>query len=579
MFTRLRTSRAAGSLSARLLLGLAAVAAVVGCFQAVPTAPPAAGAQEKKAEPADPNVLTLTFTYGSEKKTWITDVTREFNDADKKLPDGRTIRVNAIPLGSGECVEEILDERRETQITSPASGAYVEIGNGRSQKLNKGDLFGKPKYLVRSPVVIAMWKPMAEALGYGKKAVGWADILQLTRDPKGWESVGKPQWGQFKLGHTHPLYSNSGLISVIAEVYASTNGKTDSLTLDDVKKADKFLGDIEKAVVHYGESTGFFSDKMFHNDVGFLNAAVLYENLVIESYDRAKYPNLPAEVVAIYPKEGTFWSDHPVSVVQRPWVSDDHKKAAEVYIDFLLQEGQQKKALKYGFRPGNEKIELAAPLDKAHGIDPAQPRSIMEVPSYEVMEGVIALWKANKKPSNITLVIDVSGSMNEEQKLLNAKKGAREMVAVLGPRDTLSLMVFSSKFTWVKRDVVMDEKGRKEITDEINSLIAQGETALYDSVLEAYQQFQKGPQTEKIGAVIVLTDGEDNKSKLKTVDALLKEIKFDPEKSPTRVYTIAYGSDANRDILKKIADATRAKAYDGDPKTILTIFKDVATFF
>src|SRR5262249_51014736 len=157
------------------------------------------------------------------------------------------------------------------------------------------------------------------------------------------------------------------------------------------------------------------------------------------------------EVVAIYPKEGTFWSDHPLSVVQRPWVTDAHKKAAEAYAEFLLQDAQQKKAMKYGFRPGVEKIELAAPLDRAHGIDPGQPRLIMEVPPYEVMEAVIDLWKANKKPSHLALVMDVSGSMNEEQKLLNAKKGAREMVAQLGPRDTLSLMVFSNNFTWVKK--------------------------------------------------------------------------------------------------------------------------------
>jgi Ca-activated chloride channel family protein len=574
MFARLRNAGPLAWLPAALLSVLAAV----GCFQ-VGQQPAAAVGQESKKAEADPNVVELTFTYGSEKKSWIEDVTKEFNGAGKKLPDGRTVRVNAVPLGSGECVEEILDGRRETHLTSPASGAYVEIGNGRSQKKKEGDLLGKPKYLVRSPVVIGMWKPMAEALGYGKKPIGWADVLDLARDPKGWEKAGKAQWGQFKLGHTHPLYSNSGLISVLAEVYASTNGKNDGLTLDDVKKAGKFLEDIERSVVHYGESTGFFANQMFSNDMGYLSAAVMYENLVIESYDRAKHPNVAAEVVAIYPKEGTFWSDHPVCVVQRKWVTDDHKKAAEIYTDYLLQEAQQKKALKYGFRPGVEKVELAAPLDKAHGIDPAQPRLVMEVPPYDVMEAVIALWKEHKKPANITLVIDVSGSMNEEQKLLNAKKGAREMVGMLGPRDTLSLLVFSSKFAWVKQDVKMDDKGRKEMTDEINTLIAQGETALYDSVLEAYQRLEKNPAPDKISAVVVLTDGEDNKSKLKTVDALLKEIKFDPEKSPTRVYTIAYGRDASRDVLKKIADATKAKTYDGDPKNVLKIFQDVATFF
>jgi Ca-activated chloride channel family protein len=570
LFTRV--GRGAGALAGMVLLG--GVAVLLGCG---PTGLSAHAGGQAAADAG--NVVELTFTYGSEKKSWITEVTKEFNDAGKKTADGRVIRVNAIPMGSGECVEEILEGRRQTHLTSPASGAYVEIANGRSRKAGAGEALGKPHYLVRSPVVIAMWRPMAEAMGYGKKPIGWADVLDLARDPKGWERYGKPQWGQFRFGHTHPLYSNSGLISILAEVYASTNGKTDGLTADDVKKAGPFLEGIERAVVHYGESTGFFGTRMFSNDLAYLNAAVLYENMVIEAHDRKQYPDLPAEVVAIYPKEGTFWSDHPACVVQRPWVTEEHKKAAEAFVEYLQQDEQQGKALRFGFRPGVEKVALGAPIDRDHGVDQNQPRMVLEVPAYDVMEAVIDLWKEHKKGANITLVIDVSGSMNEEQKLLNAKKGARALVSVLGPHDKLSLLVFSSKFSWVRKDVGMDEKGRQEMTGEINSLLAQGETALYDSVQEAYQFAQKGQAPDKISAVIVLTDGEDNKSKLPTVDDLLKEIKFDPEKSPTRVFTIAYGRDASREVLKKIADATKAKTYDGDPKNVLKIFNDVATFF
>ena len=162
-----------------------------------------------------------------------------------------------------------------------------------------------------SPVVIAMWKPMAEAIGWGKKPIGWSDILALAANQKGWQTYGYPQWGQFKFGHTHPQYSNSGLISLFAEVYAAT-GKTAGLTLADVDKPHtaEFVQGIEKSVVHYGSSTGFFGRKMFASGPQYLSAAVLYENMVIESYDSADKLAFP--VVAIYPKEGTFWSDHPV---------------------------------------------------------------------------------------------------------------------------------------------------------------------------------------------------------------------------------------------------------------------------
>ena len=81
-----------------------------------------------------------------------------------------------------------------------------------------------------------------------------------------------------------------------------------------------------------------------------------------------------------------------------------------------------------------------------------------------------------------------------------------------------------------------------------------------------------------ISAVVVLTDGEDNKSRLR-LDELTAKIKVDNEKRTTRVFTIAYGEDASEKVLQAIAEATQAKAYKGTPENIRTVFQDIATFF
>jgi Ca-activated chloride channel family protein len=179
------------------------------------------------------------------------------------------------------------------------------------------DVIGNTQNLVLSPVVIAMWKPMAEAIGWGKKPVGWAEILALARDNKGWSSYGYPQWGSFKFGHTHPAYSNSGIISLIAENYAAA-GKVRGLTLEDVQnpKTRAFVTGIENSVVHYGSSTGFFGRKLFDSGPEYLSAAVLYESMVVESY--GKVNSMPFPVVAIYQREATFWRAPPVGIVDRP---------------------------------------------------------------------------------------------------------------------------------------------------------------------------------------------------------------------------------------------------------------------
>jgi Ca-activated chloride channel family protein len=528
------------------------------------------------SEQAPRGALELVFPYGSEKEKWIGDVTRDFNQQKIKTQSGKTIFVRALPLGSGETIDNILSGRLQAHLASPASAAFIKLGNAESRSKTGKDLIASTDNLVLSPVVIAMWKPMAEAIGWGKKPVGWTDILALARNEKGWQAYGFPQWGKFKFGHTHPEYSNSGLISLFAEAYAAS-GKTAGLTLADLEKPQfkQFFGGVEQSVVHYGSSTGFFGRKMFANGPEYLSAAVLYESMVVESYSQE---NLAFPIVAIYPKEGTFWSDHPVGVVERDWVTPEHREAAKVYIQYLLARPQQLKAMQYGFRPALVDLPLAAPLDAAHGMNPQEPKTTLEVPSADIINGILHVWRAQKKHSNVVLVLDTSGSMNEEGKIQSAREGAKQLVQLLDDGDTFSFLPFSSELHWAQRNASVQSE-RANLTNQIGSLFAGGGTALYDAIDSAYQQLvSAGPGESKIEAVVVLTDGEDTESKMK-LEQLMEGIKFNGETRAIHIFTIAYGKDARKDILQKIADATQAKFYVGTPQNIVEVFRDISTFF
>jgi len=524
------------------------------------------------------NKVELVFTYGSEKEKWVNDVTADFNRGEHKTAGGKRVFVKAIPMGSGEAIDEVMDGRRQPDLISPASAAFIKLGNAQSQSKYGKDLIASTDNLLLSPVVIAMWKPMAEALGWGKKPIGWSEILTLARSSKGWEQYGYPQWGTFKFGHTHPQFSNSGLISLFAEVYAAS-GKTAGLTQADVQKPHtaEFLSGIEKSVVHYGSSTGFFGRQMFSTGPQYLSAAVLYENMVIESYSQN---NLPFPVVAIYPKEGTFWSDHPVGIVDRDWVTAERREAAKIYIQFLLQKPQQQKAIGYGFRPGSVDVALASPIDEAHGVDPKEPQTTLEVPSVPVMDSILNLWEQKKKSASVVLVMDTSGSMNDNAKIQNAREGAKQLVTLLSDNDRLSLLPFNSHYAWASQNLPM-KSGREELARTIDSLFAQRGTALYDSIDTAYQylssQSHEG-EADSILSVVVLTDGEDTESKMHLND-LMDHIHYDGESHKIHVFTIAYGKDARKDILANIADATQAKSYEGTPENIVGVFKDISTFF
>lgn len=539
---------------------------------------PNANGPDAGTEAPKGGTVELLFTYGSEKQEWVKAVTEEFHRGSPTIASGKRIHVTAAPKGSGECIEELIQGTKRVDLTSPASAAFIKLGNAQWRAKTGHDLIGPTENLVLSPVVIAMWKPMAEALGWPGKPVGWADILKLATEPQGWAERGFPQWGRFKFGHTHPDFSNSGLISLFAEVYAGT-GKTTGLTVADVAKPEtaRFLSEIESSVVHYGSSTGFFGRKMFANGPAYVSATVLYENMVIESYAQKPAPQFP--VVAIYPKEGTFWSDHPAGIVEREWVTPEHREAAKLYLDFLLARPQQERALQLGFRPALADMPVAAPIDAAHGVNPREPQTTLETPGVDVMDAITRLWRENKKRANVTLVIDISGSMNEEGKIQNARPGAQELIRLLSDRDTFRMVPFSTTVFDSPPAKALGEFRERAMSDA-GSLIPNGETALYDAIDSAYreQMAKSAENADRIGAIVVLTDGEDNKSHL-TLEQLLKEIRFDSETHNIRIFTIAYGQDAKKDVLKKIADATEAKFYEGKPENIREVFKDISTFF
>jgi Ca-activated chloride channel family protein len=520
--------------------------------------------------------VELEISYGSEKKKWLEAEITKFNARNTTIADGRPVHVTGRALGSGEAMQEIMTGARKPHVFSPASGAYVELLNHawQSQAGHNKPIAPTGEPLVLSPIVIAMWKPMAEALGWPGKSIGWAEILEVSRNSKGWAAYGRPEWGQFKLGHTHPEYSNSGLLAVLAAAYAGA-GKTRDLSATDLddKKLRQFLSAVEESVVHYGKSTGFFGDKMFERGPTYLSAAILYENLVIDSYARTPAPPMP--VVAIYPTEGTFWSDHPYAVLDADWVGDAEREAAKLFLAALKGQDAQLAALASGFRPADPKLAIGAPIDAAHGVDPKQPQTLLDVPDGAALDKLVATWRTVKKTSDVALVFDKSGSMVGEP-LAQAKAGAKAFLATLDQRDRVTLIFFDSVVYPPFGPVEVGAK-RAELEGRIDGVIADGGTALYDAIDAAAGAIVKqGKSSKRIHALVVLTDGMDDGSKL-TLEALQSSLAR--EGSHVNLFTVAYGAQAEERVLSSLAEAARGSFAKGDVKTITEVFRDMASFF
>jgi Ca-activated chloride channel family protein len=530
-----------------------------------PTTRPSSGGPPPK------DAVTVVVAYGSEKQTWMTEEVAAFLATNPKTASGHAITVDARPMGSGEAEAAIESGELKATVFSPASSVYLSLLQqkwvGTDKKAPPGDA------LVISPVVIAMWRPMAEALGWPKKPLGWSDLIAVAANPKQWAAFGHPEWGAFRLGHTHPEFSNSGILSILAEAYAGAK-KTRGLTSADVanKSTKDFVSHVEETIVHYGKSTGFFSDKMLERGPSYLSAAVLYENLVIESYSKKS----PMPMVAIYPSEGTFWSDHPYSILQTSWVTPDQKDGAQQLLAFLKAKPAQQRALALGFRPADPSIPMGAPIDDAHGVDPQQPKTLLDVPDADVLANVLEVWKDVKKPADIVLVFDVSGSMKGDP-LAQAKTGALSFLDRLHPTDELTIFFFNHEVMPAFGPLAIGD-GKDELVKRVNGAIADGGTALYDAIDKAYKVAQADARVRpgRIHALVVMTDGKDEHSKLK-----LEELRtrFSPEDAQVKVFAIGYGAQADTTVLGQIAEAAQGTSAKGGQDSIVQIYQDMAAFF
>jgi Ca-activated chloride channel family protein len=153
---------------------------------------------------------------------------------------GRCVRLTVVSEASGATMAKLLrgwnepSDGARPDVWSPSSTSWLKLLERRG---TRGDLPGlvpaEAPSMAISPQVIAMPRPMAEALGWPRRRLGWQEMLDLASDPRGWAAHGHPEWGRFKLGKTNPNYSTSGLSATVGAYFAAT-GRANDLTVADV---------------------------------------------------------------------------------------------------------------------------------------------------------------------------------------------------------------------------------------------------------------------------------------------------------------------------------------------------------
>jgi hypothetical protein len=351
-----------------------------------------------------PNPIIVTLLYSTEKEDFLKQVSQDFDKTYSQV-NGHPIHIEMKPMGSRELVLAVLDGKEKPTLISPASTLQISI----LQDLSAGK-FGRPlvnsadhaqcRSVFTTPLVLVAWRERADVLwGSSLPADLWKHLHDAVVDPQGWGTLGHPDWGYVKFGHTSPLSSNSGLMTILLMTY-NYYGESHSLTSGDILSNpdyQKWFLEIEGTISKFGDSTGTYMKDMVAYGPSMYDMITVYEATAIEQADNAngRYGEL-----RVYYPPATVMSDHPFCLLNADWVSNDQAQGAKAFLTYLQSRPVQELALmKYGFRPADPGIPLdqaGSPLSKyaTNGLQIKLPAEVA-LPKGDVLNTLLDFWTRN----------------------------------------------------------------------------------------------------------------------------------------------------------------------------------------
>ncbi|MDX1663359.1 MAG: substrate-binding domain-containing protein [Candidatus Promineifilaceae bacterium] len=547
------------------------------------TATPYPGEMVTDPDEVPDGALEIEFWTNDTKAEWVGEVTARFNQAQHKTANGQPIFVHVFQSDSGDFLPWLLDEEMRPTAWSPGTIAWVNEANVQWEEVHGRPLVtGDCSEVVYTAIGIGMWRPMAEAMGWPDTPIGWDDIVELAADPEGWARYGHPEWGQFKFGHTHPGGSNTGLLALTSLVYNTldiSEGLTPQLVHSEpvVAAFEKLEGN----TYHYGLSTRSLFTAMARRGPSYLHAGTNSEiGVLATNHYQAEELRFP--LVFIAPAEGTFWSENPFCLIDGEWVTEAERAAAELYREYLLDKEAQEIAVDEWLRPVREDVPLRAPLDLAHGIDPRiTPETVQPLASVggETVQAVQDLFAETKKPAQVYVLLDTSGSM-DGTKIRAARDGTVQFIQGLHRNDGIAIYTFADRVETVQALAPVGSVGESLIR-EVQSIDSSGDTALYDAVCtlvtEVTDQQRRDQRVgeSRLYGIVLLSDGENTAGILSETE-MMACLPPAEDAGSIKIFTIAYGNNADEALLERIAEATNGRAYTSDPEHVEEVYEAIA---
>lgn len=423
--------------------------------------------------------------------------------------------------------------------------------------------------IMTSPVVLGLASSKASSLGWGPGSkVTWSDIAKAAGEQK------------FTYGMTNPAASNSGF-SALVGVAAALSGTGAALEQADIDKVGPGLQKFFSAQKLTAGSSGWLADEFAARASSAkpgvkVDGVINYESVLL-TLNAAK--KVPEPLTLIYPTDGVVTADYPLTLLSTASdeVADGYRKLA----DYLRTPDVQREIMSQTHRrPAIPQVKPTAEFGAATLVELPFPAKV------DVVNGLIdTYFDKLRRPARTVYVLDVSGSMDGEriEALRNALvtlTGASDTIAGrfqrFHSREEITLLPFDSG-PHTPQVFVVPEKKPEQVLGQIKSaaeaLEPGGDTAVFDSVLAAFDELGKAPAGDFATSVVVMTDGESNHG-ADSSEFWTRHAQLSPALRNVPIFTVLFG-EGNTDEMKELAARTGGRAFDAREGSLEAAFREI----
>jgi Ca-activated chloride channel family protein len=465
-----------------------------------------------------------------QNERWLVEVAEAFNQQQVTTPSGQPIQVGIRKIPSGTAARLLAAGTVQPSGYSPSNDLWVEM-----LKTQEVSITPVVERLVPNTAGFVMQKAAYDQLGGN---VSFDQVIDAMIS------------GQLTAGYPNP-YTSSTSLNLLYSLFwraAGHQGDGGALTLADLESPDvnSVFSAFQQQVL-ITTTTTLDLQEIFIRDPDKLQAFPLeyqnYQSLI----------QLPGfESVEFVP----FGIAHNNPLVGFGWNSADQAAALTAFGEFAASTEMQQLATSQGF-------EVTPYLQSTD-----QPPT----PAGEVLTAAQSYWKARKDGGRtvyLMTVVDTSGSMDGEP-LAAVKEGLKIASSTINAGNYVGLVTFGDRAVYRVPLEPFEQIQHQRFLAAIDTLVADGSTAMYDATLVGLAELMKRRQQDPEGLfyLLLLTDGEANRGYgFGDVESLLTY-------SDIRIYPISYGQ-ANESELQSIAQLRESTVKTGNPENVQDLLKGI----